>query len=537
MPALPPPTPTVSRVGVHGTRVSRTYEPSDPEIRKKHVRPFRLSELEVVPREQKALHRALFRVMPEALFDKGLVRRIAEQVSRYAGVSVDMWLHGLRFLETNKLRSLIPGTTCLVVVGLPPRAEKVLVEVDLPFVYRIVGRLLGAKDAPVDLHRPLTEIEQGVFLFLALKVIAIVQEGFTHDEQVGLRIEDLRGSVREAADVLRTERRWLCVALKLNHDLDVGTIRLLVPESLSRTVVLQRPPPGSRLAQRTRTLLRKRLPRLRGATAPAWVEVGRISLTRGELGGLDPGDIILLDEAKVGLRGGVVEGPGELRIGLGRRGYFRGNVKAAGGRHTFEIQEVVVEEVPEPHDPLDVHGELDNPEEVVAAYEGGDIEGYGEDEAMTPPHDTARRAAREARARPQAILDDAEAYDEDYGLDDENDGDDEEYADEQGYGEPEAFGEEGAYEEEPDPPGDDNLEQVEALLGDIPMVLMVELGRVQLTADEIIRLRPGQLIELGRAPTDPVDLVVGGKLVAKGELVEIDGALGVKLLNLAKGAE
>jgi flagellar motor switch protein FliM len=152
---------------------------------------------------------------------------------------------------------------------------------------------------------------------------------------------------------------------------------------------------------------------------------------------------------------------------------------------------------------------------------------------MTPPHDTARHAAREA----QAQLDDAEAYDEDYGLDDENDGDDEEYADEQGYGEQEGYGEEGAYEEEPDPPGDDNLEQVEALLGDIPMVLMVELGRVQLTADEIIRLRPGQLIELGRAPTDPVDLVVGGKLVAKGELVEIDGALGVKLLNLAKGAE
>lgn len=57
---------------------------------------------------------------------------------------------------------------------------------------------------------------------------------------------------------------------------------------------------------------------------------------------------------------------------------------------------------------------------------------------------------------------------------------------------------------------------------------------MQLTADEVIRLRAGQIIELGRSPVDPVDLVVAGKLLAKGELVEIDGALGVKILKLVK---
>jgi flagellar motor switch protein FliM len=57
---------------------------------------------------------------------------------------------------------------------------------------------------------------------------------------------------------------------------------------------------------------------------------------------------------------------------------------------------------------------------------------------------------------------------------------------------------------------------------------------VQLTADEVIRLRAGQIIELGRSPADPVDLVVAGKLLAKGELVEIEGSLGVKILSLVK---
>ncbi len=66
---------------------------------------------------------------------------------------------------------------------------------------------------------------------------------------------------------------------------------------------------------------------------------------------------------------------------------------------------------------------------------------------------------------------------------------------------------------------------------------MVELGRVQLTADEIIRLRSGHIMELGRSPADPVDLVVNGKLLAKGELVEIEGSLGVKILSLMKESD
>ena len=41
-------------------------------------------------------------------------------------------------------------------------------------------------------------------------------------------------------------------------------------------------------------------------------------------------------------------------------------------------------------------------------------------------------------------------------------------------------------------------------------------------------------MELGRSPAEPVDLVVNGRLLAKGELVEIEGALGVKILSLVK---
>jgi flagellar motor switch protein FliM len=71
------------------------------------------------------------------------------------------------------------------------------------------------------------------------------------------------------------------------------------------------------------------------------------------------------------------------------------------------------------------------------------------------------------------------------------------------------------------------------LLADIPLQLAVELARVPVTADEVVALKVGQVIELQRSPGEPVELSVNGKVVARGELVEVEGQLGVRVLSLA----
>jgi flagellar motor switch protein FliM len=77
---------------------------------------------------------------------------------------------------------------------------------------------------------------------------------------------------------------------------------------------------------------------------------------------------------------------------------------------------------------------------------------------------------------------------------------------------------------------DDRLpHDAEALLDEIPVELSVELGRVLLTALQAVGLRPGLSLRLGRRPGDLVDLRVGPKLVARGELVLIEGEVGVLL--------
>ena len=71
-------------------------------------------------------------------------------------------------------------------------------------------------------------------------------------------------------------------------------------------------------------------------------------------------------------------------------------------------------------------------------------------------------------------------------------------------------------------------------LADIPVQLTLEMARIQLTADQIIQLRAGHLLELQRKPSDPINLTVEGKVIATGELVEIDGSLGVRIISITE---
>jgi flagellar motor switch protein FliN len=67
---------------------------------------------------------------------------------------------------------------------------------------------------------------------------------------------------------------------------------------------------------------------------------------------------------------------------------------------------------------------------------------------------------------------------------------------------------------------------------DVPVTLVVELGRVNLTLRRLADLKPGDVIELGRHSREPVELTSGGRLVARGELVQIDTELGVRVTSV-----
>ena len=74
-------------------------------------------------------------------------------------------------------------------------------------------------------------------------------------------------------------------------------------------------------------------------------------------------------------------------------------------------------------------------------------------------------------------------------------------------------------------------DSIERLL-DVGLSLSVELGRKNMQIKDILTLGPGKIIELDKLAGEPVDLLVNGKLFAKGEVVVVDENFGVRITEL-----
>lgn len=77
---------------------------------------------------------------------------------------------------------------------------------------------------------------------------------------------------------------------------------------------------------------------------------------------------------------------------------------------------------------------------------------------------------------------------------------------------------------------------MEVLL-DVPLEISVELGRVKMMVREVLDLGTGSIIEVDKAAGEPVDVMVNGRLVAKGEVVVIEDNFGVRITEILNPAE
>lgn len=76
------------------------------------------------------------------------------------------------------------------------------------------------------------------------------------------------------------------------------------------------------------------------------------------------------------------------------------------------------------------------------------------------------------------------------------------------------------------------IQQKLELLFDVPLKIVVELGRARMTLKQVMDLTVGSLIELDKLTGEPVDVLVNGRLIARGEVVVIDENFGVRITEI-----
>jgi flagellar motor switch protein FliN len=70
------------------------------------------------------------------------------------------------------------------------------------------------------------------------------------------------------------------------------------------------------------------------------------------------------------------------------------------------------------------------------------------------------------------------------------------------------------------------------LLAGVSLRISVEVGSASLTLSELLRLGEGSVVELDRRANEHLDIIANGTLIAKGEIVEVDGRYGIRVVDV-----
>lgn len=485
----------------------------------KKLRKFRWSSLPQISRLQARVVNTLLTHFPQTPFERGFKEKLRAALEPILHADIDVWFDSIKVVQPEQLRRLIAEPACVAVLGLMPKTQKGLVEVDLGSAQLAINKLLGGDGEDGDANRPLSEIEEGVFTFALLKALAVVQETFGSERQIALKLEGLHGSVESLLTRFAIDESFVCLSFKLFIDKRVGVMRLYLPASLIESDFTAGWPDDGPAKERLLFSYSDRKEMVRLLRSPLSVEVGRLTLAVNDLENLGDNDIVLVEQsdARIGRAEGVDEddnGPAVLsgqvscRIGDGAHGTIVGTLGVGqNGRYEVAIENIVPAGQPRAMGvlfPPHPEGEEAMVEESKRVSGGGVVDEVAHAAALR-----AAAAAHIASASPARPMPSSSTLGDPDGDGEHSDGYEE---DEEGAPSAEAAG----------------------LLDDVTVAMVVELGRVMVSAADVMGLRAGQVIELARAPGEPVDLVVDGKRIGKGELVEIDGELGVRILSLAR---
>ncbi|MFO7948567.1 MAG: FliM/FliN family flagellar motor switch protein [Armatimonadota bacterium] len=76
-----------------------------------------------------------------------------------------------------------------------------------------------------------------------------------------------------------------------------------------------------------------------------------------------------------------------------------------------------------------------------------------------------------------------------------------------------------------------------AALGEIPLAVEVRVGSTELTLAQLLECGAGTVLELDASADSMADLLIGGQPVARGELVAVDGRLGIRIVEVVNSDE
>ena len=84
---------------------------------------------------------------------------------------------------------------------------------------------------------------------------------------------------------------------------------------------------------------------------------------------------------------------------------------------------------------------------------------------------------------------------------------------------------------------DDAIFGTSKFVEDVPLLIIAEIGRTQISVQKVLNLKKGNLVEFNKIVGEPMDVVVGGRLMARGEIVVVNERYGVRISEVTRPDE
>jgi flagellar motor switch protein FliM len=377
----------------------------------------------------------------------------------------------------SELHRLFPKMGGFVAIQTQGDTPPLWVVWDNHLAFFMVDKLLGGNGDSSYAARFLTDIEMGILTYLFLYLQKTIQAEIKNG--LNLSFQQLSASWEDVALTLDPCASYAILPYRVHFGATQGQMRILFSERLLKAPWAPQLPDVSS----QKSIAPEILSFFHHLKAVLTIHLAKVEI----------GDIILLENHQLTWANGDLSGEVFVRVNKGKTGGFYAKLLASPADKPIRLEVVRVishrqpEEICMDEHEIDIDVE-DADDTKTEDIENEEAEESTEEEALSPAAQP-ESPKRKSGATQDAVLPSTSEY---------------------------------------------SASSV-SLLDELDAPIVVELGRLRMTAAQIAALKPGSILKLARNATDPVDLVVGGRILARGTLLDVDGEIGVRLLELTKG--
>lgn len=290
-----------------------------------HIVPFHFDRLPKLSERDVRILGSLLELLPRIGFADELRQSLSGLLTEKIGLPFSFDLQKITTGPAPEVLRALPREGIYLVFGLAPFQERAFLEVDSFLAHSAIDKLLGGTGSPSASSRTLTEIEEGVLSYLFLKILSEIYERCGENARVHFRLEGFQKTSQEVSSLMAPKEGVVLMTLRLTLGNHSGYARLALPSAFLEKAFLEAGAQAGS-SSKEKSYFEARLQNLSFLQTELRAEIGRTMLRAGDLQGIEPGDVVLLEQTSAHLQGKSLEGRLSLRVGRGERGGFQAQI-------------------------------------------------------------------------------------------------------------------------------------------------------------------------------------------------------------------